>query len=170
MAELDSTARLAQEILAVPDDGFSAALKLADGMSISHVKEALEEHVAPADSELCHRFIKQWLERLEPVQKLAAALAVSDLYVLDLVVVPHAEDLILLRALENGADALEALNSEIFSYREVARNPDASFGPSFVKTVEAECGAALEEAIERLRLNAERLGVLIRRADDEAQG
>lgn len=50
MAELDSTARLAQEILAVPDDGFYAALKIADGMSISHVKEALEEHVAPADS------------------------------------------------------------------------------------------------------------------------
>ncbi|MDZ3744933.1 hypothetical protein QP228_002740 [Pseudoglutamicibacter cumminsii] len=168
MAELDSTARLAQEILAVPDDGFSAALKLADGMSISHVKEALEEHIAPADSALCHRFIEQWLERFEPVQKLAAALAVSNLYVLDLVDVPHAEDLILLRALENGADALEALRSEIFSYREVARNPDASFGPKFVKTIEADTGAPLEEAIERFRSNAERLGALIRRADDEA--
>ncbi|MDK7083464.1 hypothetical protein QP411_05990 [Pseudoglutamicibacter cumminsii] len=50
MVELDSKARLAQELMAGTDDGFSVALKLADGMSISHVKEALEEHVAPADS------------------------------------------------------------------------------------------------------------------------
>ena len=168
MIERDCKAWLAQEILAGTDDGFSVALKLVDGMSISHVKEALEEYVAPADSALCHRFIEQWLERFEPVQRLAAALEVSDLYVLDLVDVPHAEDLILLRTLENGADALEALKSEVFSYREVARNPDASFGPKFVKTVEAETGAPLAEAIERLRSNAERLGALIRRAYEEA--
>lgn len=170
MTGLDSKTRLAQEILAASNDGFSVALTIADGMSISCVKEALEEHIAPADSALCHRFIEHWLERFEPVQKLAAALAVSNLYVLDLVDVPHAEDLILLRTLENGADALEALKSEIFSYREVARNPDASFGPKFIKTIEAEAGAPLEEAIERMRSNAERLGVLIRRADDEVGG
>lgn len=169
MGELNSKARLAQEIKASPHDNFSDALKVADHMSISLVREVLEEEVAPNDSVLCHRFIEQWLERFEPLQKLAASIEVSHLYLLDLVDVPHAEDLILLRTLDNGADAVAALRSEVLSNRDLGRNPDASFGLKFVKSIEAEICDPLETAIERLRENSERLGVLIQRADDEVK-
>ena len=169
MGELNSKARLAQEIKASPHDSFSDALKVADHMSISLVREVLEEAIAPNDSVLCHRFIEQWLERFEPLQKLAASIEVSHLYLLDLVDVPHAEDLTLLRTLDNGADAVAALRSEVLSNRDLGRNPDASFGLKFVKSIEAEIRDPLETAIERLRENSERLGVLIQRSDDEVK-
>ncbi|MDK7750562.1 hypothetical protein QP572_09385 [Brevibacterium sp. UMB10442] len=169
MSELNSKARLAQEIKASPHDSFSDALKVADDMSISLVREVLEEEIASNDAVLCHCFIEQWLERFEPLQKLAATIEVSHLYLLDLVDVPHAEDLILLRTLDNGADAVAALRSEVLSNRDLGRNPDASFGLKFVKTIEAEVCDPLETAIERLHENSERLGVLIQRADDEVK-
>lgn len=118
---------------------------------------------------LCHRFIEQWLERLEPLQKLAASIEVSHLYLLDLVDIPHAEDLILLRTLGNGADAVAAIRAEILSNRDLGRNPDASFGLKFVKTIEAEVCNPLETAIERLCSYSERLSLLIQRADNEVK-
>ncbi|EFG48681.1 hypothetical protein HMPREF0183_0035 [Brevibacterium mcbrellneri ATCC 49030] len=169
MGELNSKTRLVQEIKASPHDNLSDALKVADHMSISLVREVLEEEIAPNDSALCHRFIEQWLERLEPLQKLAASIEVSHLYLLDLVDIPHAEDLILLRTLDNGADAVVAIRAEILSNRDLGRNPDASFGLTFVKTIETEVCDPLETAIERLRSNSERLSLLIRRACDEVK-
>lgn len=167
MDGLDRKAQLAQAISAAPHDKFSEALEISDGMSISYVREVLEEVIAPTDSALCHRFIEHWLERLNPIQRLAASIEVSHLYLLDLVDIPHAEDIILLRTLNHGADAIGALRSEILSNRDLGRNPDASFGLKFVKNVEAETCDPLETAIQSLRSNSEQLGLLMRRADDE---
>lgn len=58
MGELNSKTRLVQEIKASPHDNLSDALKVADHMSISLVREVLEEEIAPNDSALCHRFIE----------------------------------------------------------------------------------------------------------------
>lgn len=170
MGGLDSKTQLAHEVSAAPNDNFSDALKVSDGMSIAHVREALEEEIAPYDSALCHRFIEQWLERLEPIQKLAASIEVSHLYLLDLVDIPHAEDIILSRVLHNGAGAIEALRSELLSNRDLGRNPDTSFGLKFVKTLETEACEPLETAIESLRSNSDRLELLIQRADVEVKG
>lgn len=168
MSRSDSKARLAQAISTSPHDDFSDALKIAEGLSISMVKEVLEEEIAPADSTLCHRFIEQWLERFDPVQKLAASMEVSHLYLLDLVDIPHAEDIILSRTLDNGAGAIAALRSEVLSNRDLGRNPDSSFGLKFVKALEAEVSEPLETAIDRLRSHSEQLGVLMQRADGVA--
>ena len=169
MDGLDSKSQLAREISAAPYDNFSNALKLSEGMSIAHVRAALEEKIAPNDSALCHRFIEQWLDRLEPIQKLAASIEISHLYLLDLVDVPHAEDIILLRTLHNGACAIEALRSELLSNRDLGRNPDASFGLKFVKAIEAETCEPLKAVVEKLHSNSDRLEVLIQRADAEVK-
>ncbi|OFL67238.1 hypothetical protein [Brevibacterium sp. HMSC063G07] len=169
MSRSDSKARLIQAISASLHDDFSDALKIADDMSISLVIEVLEEEIAPADSTLCHRFIEQWLECFDPVQRLAASMEVSHLYVLDLVDIPHAEDIILSRTLNNGAGAIEALRSEVLSNRDLGRNPDSSFGLKFVKALEAEVSAPLETAIDRLHSHSEQLGVLMQRADEETE-
>lgn len=167
MVGLDSKVQLAQEISAGASDNFAGALKASDAMSLSHVREVLEEQIAPTDPTLCHRFIEQWLESLTPIQKLAASMEVSHLYLLDLVGVPHAEDIVLSRILDNGADAIGAIRSEILSYRDLGRNPDSSFGLKFVKNLEADAGDPLGAVIESFRSNSERLRQLIHRADDE---
>ena len=169
MVGSDSKDLLARSISSAANDQLGDALMIAEGMSISHVRDVLEEQIAPVDSLLCHRFIDEWLARLNPIQRLAASMEVSHLYMLDLVDVPHAEDIVLSRLLNTGADAIDVFKAELLSNRDLARNPDSSFGLKFVKHVESETRDLLEAAIAKLRSDAEHLEGLIRRADGVAE-
>lgn len=169
MVGLDSKDLLARSISTAANDQLGDALVIADGMSISYVRDVLEEQIAPVDSLLCHRFIEKWLARLSPVQRLAASMEVSHLYLLDLVDVPHAEDIILSRLLNTGADAIDVFKTELLSNRDIARNPDSSFGLKFVKNVESGTQDLLEAVIAKLRSDFDQLEGLIRRADGLAE-
>lgn len=143
------------------------ALQVADRMSISDIRDVLEDGVAISDPEQCHRFITEWLQRLEPVERLAAALAVSRLSTTHLVEIPHAEDSSLAEILLASEGTLDRLKSELSDYRSLAESPDTSFNTKFVRTMEEGASQVLDAAADQLRGTREELLRLVRQSAEQ---
>lgn len=156
---------LAEQIIAAGTGALGYALQSADHMAIDDVARALEEHVAWEHAEQCDRFVQQWLPRLAPAQRLAAALAVQGLYDTALVHLPHAEDRGLQQVLSSSAEALGELARRL-RLDDSAHSPDVRYGRDFTRRLTALADGSLAVAAQTLNDLAGEMTVLQSRHDD----
>lgn len=128
----------------------TAAVEVASKLSVSGVVDVLR-NVAGEHPEAVDEFITAWISALEGAEKLAASLAVSSLYVLDLVHLEHAEDRMLKSVLDASIQTLKELQREFADYAEVAKSPDASFDTGFAETLQRIATGPLEQAAIQLQ-------------------
>lgn len=150
-----SSSRQFIEALAQAD--FARALEVAADISVSKVTQLLTDEVAPDYPEACDRFIEAWLRRLSPHERLAAASATMDLYLLELVWLPRAEDRSLQRVLEAAAASLLELRHTFGSFSTVAESPDASFDVGFMKELRDIGDGEFVSLAERLSAKSQHL-------------
>ncbi|WP_423058339.1 hypothetical protein [Brevibacterium linens] len=158
---------LARQIVRADEGSWTLALQIADHMAIRDIRNTLEEVIAPHYPELCHRFIQQWLPRLDPIQRLAAALEVGHFYALDLAQLPDSQVIGLSQILSAGSTALESFKDELVSYRDVAIDPGTVIDLKFVKRMEARTQLPLSTIIGDVSLLVAELEELQRRNDED---
>lgn len=134
----------------------SAAVQVASRQPVSGVVDALR-NVAGEHPEVADEFITAWTSTLEGAERLAASLAVSSLYVLDLVHLEHAEDRMLKSVLDASIQTLQELQHELADYPEVAISPDASFDTGFAEILQNIVTGPLEQAATQLQTQTELL-------------
>lgn len=134
----------------------TAAVELASKQSASGVVDVLR-NVAGEHPEAVDEFITAWISSLEGAERLAASLAVSSLYVLDLVHLEHAEDRMLKSVLDASIQTLQELQRELADYSEVANSPDASFDTGFAETLQRIAAGPLEQAAIQIQTQTELL-------------
>lgn len=134
----------------------SAAVEVASRQPVSGVVDVLR-NVAGEHPEVADEFITAWTSTLEGAERLAASLAVSSLYVLDLVHLEHAEDRMLKSVLDASIQTLQELQHELADYPEVAISPDASFDTGFAEILQNIATGPLEQAATQLETQTELL-------------
>lgn len=170
MVGSDSQLQLHDALTASRSGPIDQALRIAAGMSISDIHNVLEDGVAISDPELCNHFITEWLRRLGPFERLAAAVAVSHLYSTHLVELPHAEDSSLAEILLTAKEVLDHINTELSDYHALAESPDTSFDTEFTQSMEEDVSQVLDAAARQLQGTRDELLRLIRQSSGSEMG
>ncbi|UYQ77337.1 hypothetical protein OF385_15170 [Glutamicibacter sp. JL.03c] len=132
------------------------AVEVASKQSISGVAHVLRS-IAGERPDTVDEFITAWISTLEGAERLAASLAVSSLYVLDLVHLEHAEDRMLKSVLDASIQTLQELQRELTDYAQVASSPDTSFDTGFAETLHKIAVGPIEQATTQLQTQTEQL-------------
>lgn len=138
-------------------DGTGEALSLAEHMSVRDVCATLVSDIAEDSPERTYQFVEAWLPRLLPGERLDAAAATSELYVLDLVHLPGATDRGFQHELAAAAGVLATVCERISDYGEVAESPDASFDRDFAQRYRTIASDVLKPVIAQLATGAAEL-------------
>lgn len=162
----DSAQALTEAIVAAEKGSLDSALQLAGAMSIKDVAYALVEGFEDTGSpvhnfeEIRDRFIWRWISSLDPVEVLAALVAIDGVYSNDLVVLPHAEDRFTTRLLEASADAVRVIGKHLSYVKDLAGGPDTSFNEAFAARVTELVDGPLAQMSDDLTSQAQQLAKL----------
>ncbi|MGP5389670.1 hypothetical protein ACTXMO_07150 [Glutamicibacter arilaitensis] len=106
------------------------AIQGAARYSIGMIDQLLEDLSYEHDAN-CDRFLRGWLDTLDPLERLAAAVATEHHYQLSLVAISHAADRALVQVMESVKPAIEDLAKNFESVHQRASDPDPSYTKHF---------------------------------------
>ncbi|WP_404285284.1 hypothetical protein [Glutamicibacter arilaitensis] len=161
---MTSTATLAELrawIIGGTEHEIRLAVQGAAQYSIGTLAELVEELHFDYD-EACDKFLRDWLETLSPLERLAAAVRTEHFYQLGLCAIPQAADRALLQVMESVKPAIEELAGSFEWTHRRASDPDPSFTKRYTQRLVAYA--------EQLRSVAEDIGndvPLVRHISDE---
>ena len=134
---------------AVLREDLGAAVQIAAELSISAGMRTLSEVAGETRSEWCDAFIRAWHESLSPGEQLSVAMQTFDLYVLDLVVLPGAEETAITRLLHSSGRACESIREALLAGAVVAESPDAGVSPEQAAEMIGLAAGPVSDAAQR---------------------
>jgi hypothetical protein len=112
------------------------ALALAGTMSVPAIREQLDESFLDAHAEEASRFVRAWLPRLDPFERMAAAEWVTSQYLLSMVHLDGSYGIGARLQLDALTAAADALADALSSFGAFTDGPDAEVGNHVAATLQ----------------------------------